>query len=120
MLPPAATAQTSHAEAKAQVEAKDKRTHNKLKTEGIPTVTGAVAGGVAGGPAGAFTGAKVGHGVGSVVYAVKKHHDIKKIEKHGRPRRRRVVRARTERTAGGPPTSQGAPSVARAELPHTP
>jgi len=98
ILPPTATAQTSHAEAKAQVEARDKRTHNKLKTEGIPTATGAVAGGVTGGPAGAFAGAKMGHGVGTVIHAVKKHHDIKKVEKHGTPRRRRIIRARAERT----------------------
>jgi hypothetical protein len=94
LLPATAIAQTSHAEAKAQVEAKDKRTHNKLKTEGIPTATGAVAGGVAGGPPGAFAGAKMGHGIGTVFHGVKKHHDIKKVEKHGTPRRRRVVRRR--------------------------
>ena len=99
-LPPKAPAQTTHAEAKARVEAHDAETHNKLKTEGIPTATGAVAGGVAGGPAGAFAGAKMGHAAGVGIHAVKKHHDIKEVEKHGaRPhrtvRRTPSVRRRT-------------------------
>lgn len=98
LLTGTASAQTTHAEAKARVEAHDARTHNKLKTEGVPTATGAVAGGVAGGPAGAFAGAKIGHGAGSVIHAVKKHHDIKEAEKHGTPPRRVVRRTRTVRT----------------------
>jgi uncharacterized protein YcfJ len=93
-----AAAQTTHAEAKAQVEARDARKHNKLKTEGVPTATGAVAGGVAGGPAGAFAGAKMGHAAGTVIHGVKKHHDIKEVEKQGTPRRRVVRRPRTVRT----------------------
>lgn len=92
MLPSTATTQTTHAQAKAQVEARDAKKHNKLKTEGIPTATGAVAGGVAGGPAGAFAGAKIGHATGSGFHAIKKHHDIKKVEKHGTPPHRAEVR----------------------------
>jgi hypothetical protein len=92
VLTPQALTQTTHAQAKAQVEARDKRHHNKLKTEGIPTATGAVAGGVAAGPAGAFAGAKMGHTIGSVFHGVKKHRDIKKAEK--RIKHRRLVRAR--------------------------
>ena len=90
-------AQMSHAEAKARVEARDKQHHNKLKTEGVPTASGAVAGGVMAGPPGAFAGAKMGHGVGSVFHAMKKHHQIKKLEKHGvsRYRRRRATHRRT-------------------------
>ena len=97
LLPQATHAQMSHAQAKARVEAHDKKTHNKLKTEGIPTATGAVAGGVAAGPAGAFAGAKMGHTVGSVFHGVKKHEDIKHEEKHGtiHHRRAHVVRTRT-------------------------
>lgn len=90
---PRAYGQTTHADAKAQVEARDKRKHDKLKTEGVPTVAGAVAGGVVGGPPGAFTGAKIGHGVGAGFHAIKKHHDIKKVEKHGRPSNRAARRA---------------------------
>lgn len=82
-FPSAAIAQVSHAQAKAEVEAHDAKKHNKLKTEGVPTATGAVAGGVAGGPAGAFAGAKIGHATGSAFHGIKKHHDIKKVEKHG-------------------------------------
>ena len=84
-VPSAAVAQVSHAQAKAEVEARDAKKHNKLKTEGVPTATGAVAGGVAGGPAGAFAGAKIGHATGSGFHAIKKHRDIKRVEKHGVP-----------------------------------
>jgi hypothetical protein len=99
-IPDEPGAQTTHAAAKARVEAHDAKTHNKLKTEGIPTVTGAVAGGVAGGPPGALAGAKMGHAAGVGIHAVKKHHDIEKAEKHGaRPRhvvrRTRAAHART-------------------------
>ena len=99
-LPTSTAAQVSHAQAKAEVEARDAKKHNKLKTEGIPTATGAVAGGVAGGPAGAFAGAKMGHAAGVGIHAIKKHHDIKEVEKHGTPphgtvRRTSTVRRRT-------------------------
>jgi H+/Cl- antiporter ClcA len=72
---------SAHARAKAQVETRDKRHHNKLKTEAIPTAAGAVAGGVVAGPAGAFAGAKAGHTAGSGFHMIKKHHDIKQQEK---------------------------------------
>ena len=91
-LPSTATAQTTHAEAKAQVEARDAKKHNKLKTEIVPTAGGAVAGGVVAGPPGALAGAKAGHAAGTVFHAVKKNHDIKQVEKHGRPRHRAVRR----------------------------
>jgi hypothetical protein len=95
---PSAAAQTTHAEAKAQVEAKDAKKHNKLKTEGVPTAAGAVAGGATGGPAGAFAGAKIGHAAGVGIHAVKKHHDIKEVEKHGTTRHHVVRRTRTVHT----------------------
>jgi len=95
---PSTAAQTTHAEAKARVEAKDAKTHNKLKTEGVPTAAGAVAGGAAAGPAGAFAGAKMGHAAGTVIHGVKKHHDIKEVEKHGTPRHRVIRRTRPART----------------------
>ena len=98
MLPSTATAQMPHAQAKARVEARDKQHHNKLKTEAVPTAGGAVAGAAVAGPAGAFAGAKMGHTVGTVFHGVKKHHDIKQVEKHGTPRRRTVRRTRTVRT----------------------
>lgn len=96
---PQGLAQTTHADAKAQVEARDAKKHNKLKTEGVPTAGGAVAGGVVGGPAGAFAGARMGHTVGSVFHGVKKHHEIKEVEKHGTPSYR-MRRAHTVRTRG--------------------
>ena len=92
---PAARGQMTHAQAKARVEARDARHHNKLKSEGIPTAGGAVGGGVVGGPAGAFAGAKIGHGIGTGFHAIKKHHDIKQMEKHGTPRHRVVRRVRS-------------------------
>ena len=95
---PAAHAQMTHAQAKAQVEARDARHHNKLKTEAIPTAGGAVGGGVVGGPAGAFAGAKIGHGIGTGFHAIKKHHDIKQVEKHGTPRHRVVRSVRSTRS----------------------
>ncbi len=88
-----------HRRAKAEVEARDARHHNKLKTEGVPTVGGAVAGGVVAGPAGAFAGAKVGHTVGTVFHGVKKHRDIKRVEKRDIARRRAVARRRTRTQA---------------------
>lgn len=98
MFPSTATAQMSHARAKARVEARDKQHHNKLKTEAVPAAGGAVAGAAVAGPAGAFAGAKMGHTVGTVFHGVKKRHDIKKVEKHGAPRRHVVRRTRTIRT----------------------
>lgn len=97
VLPPQAPAQTTEAQAKARVEAHDAKTHNKLKTEGIPTATGAVAGGVTGGPPGALAGAKMGHAAGVGIHAIKKHHDIKEAEKHGAPPHRVVRRTRSVR-----------------------
>jgi hypothetical protein len=94
---PSTAAQTTHAEAKARVEARDAKKHNKLKTEGVPTAAGAVAGGVAGGPAGAFAGAKMGHAAGTAIHGVKKHHDIKEAEKHGTAPRRAIRRTRAVR-----------------------
>ena len=96
IVPSTAAAQemSAHARAKAQVEARDKRHHNKLKTEGIPTAGGAVAGGVVGGPAGAFAGAKMGHTIGSGFHMIKKHHDIKKQEKRNAAHRRYVSHRR--------------------------
>jgi len=96
LLPSSAAAQSSaHARAKAQVEAKDARHHNKLKSEAIPTAGGAVAGGVVAGPAGAFAGAKMGHTVGSAFHGVKKHHDIKEQEKRNAAHRHYVSHSRT-------------------------
>lgn len=86
-----------HARAKREVESHDAQHHNKLKTEMIPTAGGAVAGGAVGGPAGAFAGAKMGHTVGTVFHGVKKHRDIKRVEKRDRARaahRRAVARRR--------------------------
>lgn len=97
---PAAATQTAaqkrakhaaHARAKAQVEARDAQHHNKLKTEGIPTVAGAVTGGVVAGPAGAFAGAKTGHSVGTGFHFIKKRHDIKQQEKRNATAHRRYV-----------------------------
>ncbi len=88
-----------HARAKREVERHDAQHHNKLKTEAIPTAGGAVAGGVVAGPAGAFAGAKMGHTVGTVFHGVKKHRDIKRVEKrdraHAAAHRRAVARHRT-------------------------
>ncbi len=93
----------AHARAKAQVEARDKRHHNKLKTEGIPAVAGAVAGAVVAGPAGAFAGAKTGHSVGTGFHMIKKHHDIKQQEKRNAIAHRRYVsHRRTTSTASAP------------------
>lgn len=72
---------SAHARAKAEVETRDAKKHNKAKTELIPTAGGAVAGGVVGGPAGAFLGAKTGHTVGSVFHGLKKRRDVKKQER---------------------------------------
>ena len=95
----AAAQTTAHARAKAQVEARDKQHHNKLKSEGIPTATGAVAGGVAAGPAGAFAGAKMGHTAGSAFHGIKKHHDIKQQEKRNAAHQRYVSHRRPAQSA---------------------
>ena len=97
---PASAQTTPHARAKAQVEARDKQHHNKLKTEAVPAAGGAVAGGVVAGPAGAFAGAKMGHTVGSAFHGVKKHHDIKEQEKRDGyvAHRRNVSHHRTHHT----------------------
>lgn len=82
-----------HARAKAEVETRDAKKHNKAKTELIPTVGGAVAGGVVGGPPGAFVGAKTGHSVGSVFHGIKKRKEIKRQERIDAARRARYRRA---------------------------
>lgn len=91
---------SAHARAKAQVETRDARHHNKLKSEAIPAAGGAVAGGVVAGPAGAFAGAKLGHTAGSVFHGVKKHHDVKQQEKRNaaRAHRRNVSHRRSVRS----------------------
>lgn len=78
MAPMAVMAQESHADAKAQVEARDKRHHNKAKLVGGGAAGGAAIGAVAGGPVGALVGAGVGAGAGVVGNKVRKHHSIKK------------------------------------------
>lgn len=80
LAPMAMVAQESHAEAKAQVEAKDKRHHNKAKLVGGGAAGGAAVGAVAGGPVGAVVGAGVGAGAGVVGNKIRKHHSIKKRE----------------------------------------
>ena len=60
MTPMAMLAQTTHADAKEQVEAKDARHHNKAKIVGGSTVAGAATGAAVAGPAGAVVGAGVG------------------------------------------------------------
>lgn len=80
LAPMAVMAQESHAEAKAQVEAKDKRHHNKAKLVGGGAAGGAAVGAVAGGPVGAVVGAGVGAGAGVVGNKIRKHHSIKKRE----------------------------------------
>jgi len=88
-----------HARAKAEVETRDAKKHNKAKTELIPTAGGAVAGGLVGGPPGAFLGAKTGHTVGSVFHGLKKRRAIKKQERLDRERDARYRAARhTRRT----------------------
>ena len=95
-----ATAQqmSAHARAKAQVEARDKQHHNKLKSEVFPAAGGAVAGGVVAGPGGAFAGAKMGHTVGSAFHGIKKHRDIKQQEKRNAAHRRYVSHRRPARS----------------------
>ena len=80
LAPMAAMAQESHADAKAQVEAKDKRHHNKAKLVGGGAAGGAATGALVGGPVGAVVGAGVGAGGGVIANKVRKHHSIKKRE----------------------------------------
>ena len=81
-------AQESHEDAKAQVEAHDKRHHNKAKIVGGSAAGGAVVGAVAGGPVGAVVGAGVGATGGLVANKIRKHHAIKKREKTATPETR--------------------------------
>ena len=74
-------AQESHADAKAQVEARDKHHHNKAKIVGGSAAGGAAVGAMAAGPVGAVVGAGIGAGSGVVTNKVRKHHSIKKREK---------------------------------------
>lgn len=90
---------SAHARAKAQVETRDKQHHNKLKSEGIPTVAGAVAGGVVAGPGGAFVGAKTGHTVGSAFHGIKKRRDVKRQEKRNAAHHRYVSHHRPASSA---------------------
>jgi hypothetical protein len=80
LAPVAAMAQETHSEAKAQVEAKDKRHHNKAKIVGGSAAGGAATGALVGGPVGAVVGAGVGAGGGVIANKVRKHHSIKKRE----------------------------------------
>lgn len=84
-LPFVSSAQESHEDAKAQVEAHDAHHHTKAKIVGGSAVGGAVVGAAAGGPVGAAVGAGVGAGGGVVANKVRKHHAIKKREKYGTP-----------------------------------
>jgi hypothetical protein len=88
-----ATAQkmTPHARAKAEVESKDAPHHTKLKSEAIPAAGGAVTGAVVAGPAGAFAGAKAGHTIGSAFHGIRKHQEVKKVEKRNAAVHRRYV-----------------------------
>jgi hypothetical protein len=81
LAPMAAIAQESHAEAKAQVERKDKHHHNKAKLVGGGAAGGAVTGALVGGPVGAVVGAGVGAGGGVVANKIRKHHSIKKRQR---------------------------------------
>lgn len=77
LAPFALTAQESHADAKAQVEAHDAHHHNKAKIVGGSTAGGALVGAAAGGPVGAVVGAGIGAGGGVVANKIRKHHSIK-------------------------------------------
>jgi hypothetical protein len=39
----------------------------------------------------------MGHAAGVGIHAIKKHHDIKEVEKHGTPRHRAIRRTRAVR-----------------------
>jgi outer membrane lipoprotein SlyB len=81
LAPMAAMAQESHADAKAQVEAKDKRHHNKAKIVGGSAAGGAATGALVGGPVGAVVGGGIGAVGGVVGNKARKHHSIKKRER---------------------------------------
>ena len=80
MVPVFASAQESHADAKAQVEAHDAHHHNKAKIVGGSAAGGAATGALVGGPVGAVVGAGVGATGGVVANKIRKHHSIKKRE----------------------------------------
>jgi hypothetical protein len=80
LSPALATAQESHADAKAQVEARDKVHHNKAKIVGGSAAGGAATGALVGGPVGAVVGGGVGAVGGVVANKARKHHSIKKRE----------------------------------------
>lgn len=85
VAPLAVVAQESHADAKAQVEARDAHHHNKAKIVGGSAAGGAAVGAMAGGPVGAVVGAGIGAGSGVVANKVRKHHSIKKREHTEQP-----------------------------------
>jgi hypothetical protein len=80
LSPLAAIAQQTHADAKAEVEARDKHHHNKAKIVGGSAAGGAATGALVGGPVGAVVGAGVGAGGGVVANKIRKHHSIQKKE----------------------------------------
>ncbi len=80
LAPLAAVAQQSHADAKAEQEAKDRHHHTKAKVVGGSAAGGAATGALVGGPVGAVVGAGVGAGGGLVANKIRKHHGIKKKE----------------------------------------
>ncbi len=80
LVPMVAMAQQSHADAKAEQEAKDHRHHTKAKVVGGSAAGGAATGALVGGPVGAVVGAGVGAGGGLVANKARKHHGIKKKE----------------------------------------
>jgi hypothetical protein len=79
------TAQESHSEAKAQVEAHDAHHHNKAKIVGGSAAAGAVTGAAVAGPVGAVVGGGVGAVGGVVGNKARKHHSIKEREKYAKP-----------------------------------
>lgn len=80
LAPMAALAQQSHADAKAEQEAKDRHHHTKAKLVGGSAAGGAATGALVGGPVGAVVGAGVGAGGGLIGNKIRKHHGIKKKE----------------------------------------
>ena len=80
LSPLAAMAQQSHADAKAEQEAKDRHHHTKAKVVGGSAAGGAATGALVGGPVGAVVGAGVGAGGGLIGNKIRKHHGIKKKE----------------------------------------
>ncbi len=80
LSPLAAITQQTHADAKAEVEARDKQHHNKAKIVGGSAAGGAATGALVGGPVGAVVGAGVGAGGGVIANKARKHHSIKKKE----------------------------------------